>query len=67
MKSPAAQAVVGFTPEVQRHMQLADFFIGNPGPAGLSKAVQQGLLSVTVRNAWTMPQYYWPAWPTFPA
>jgi UDP-N-acetylglucosamine:LPS N-acetylglucosamine transferase len=56
MKSGAAHAVVGFTPEVQRYMQLADFFIGKPGPASLSEAVQQGLPVVTVRNAWTMPQ-----------
>lgn len=55
-KSSAAHAVVGFTPEVQRYMQLADFFIGKPGPASLSEAVQQGLPIVTVRNAWTMPQ-----------
>lgn len=56
MKSAAAHAVVDFTPEVQRSMQLADFFIGKPGPASISEAVQQGLPIITVRNAWTMPQ-----------
>ncbi len=52
----APRAIVGFTPEVRRHMQLADFFIGKPGPGSLSEAVQQGLPVITVRNAWTMPQ-----------
>jgi 1,2-diacylglycerol 3-beta-galactosyltransferase len=56
MKSGAVHAVMGFTPEVQRYMQLADFFFGKPGPASLSEAVQQGLPIITVRNAWTMPQ-----------
>ncbi len=48
--------MVGFTPEVKRFMQLADFFIGKPGPGSLSEAVQQGLPIITVRNAATMPQ-----------
>jgi 1,2-diacylglycerol 3-beta-galactosyltransferase len=37
-------------------MQLADFFIGKPGPGSISEAVQQGLPVVVVRNTWTMPQ-----------
>ena len=37
-------------------MQLADYFIGKPGPGSLSEAVQQGLPVVVVENAWTMPQ-----------
>ncbi len=56
MAPRAAHAVVEFTPEVKRFMQLADFFIGKPGPGSLSEAVQQGLPIVTVRNAATMPQ-----------
>lgn len=52
----ARRVVVGFTPDVRRYMQLADFFIGKPGPGSLSEALQQGLPIVTVRNAWTMPQ-----------
>jgi UDP-N-acetylglucosamine:LPS N-acetylglucosamine transferase len=52
----APRAVLEFTPQVRRYMQLADFFIGKPGPGSLSEAVQQGLPIVTVRNAWTMPQ-----------
>lgn len=52
----AGRAVVEFTPDVRRYMQLADFFIGKPGPGSLSEAVQQGLPIVTTRNTWTMPQ-----------
>ena len=52
----APQHVVGFTPDVRRHLALGDFFIGKPGPGSLSEALQQGLPVLTVRNAWTMPQ-----------
>ena len=55
-KAAAPRAVVGFTTEVRRHMQIADFFIGKPGPASLSEAVLLGLPVITVLNAWTMPQ-----------
>ncbi len=34
--------VVGFTSEVPYYMQLADFFIGKPGPGSLSEAVHLG-------------------------
>ncbi len=56
LPSTAARAVVEFTPEVRRHLQLGDFFIGKPGPGSLSEAVHQGLPIVTFKNAWTMPQ-----------
>jgi UDP-N-acetylglucosamine:LPS N-acetylglucosamine transferase len=56
MKASAPRAVVEFTPEVRRYLQLGDFFIGKPGPGSLSEAVHVGLPIVTVRNAWTMPQ-----------
>ncbi len=56
LRPSAPHAVVGFTPEVQRHLMLGDFFIGKPGPASLSEAVQQGLPVITFRNAWTLPQ-----------
>ena len=55
--TPAARhAIVEFTPDVPRYMQLGDFFIGKPGPGSLTEAVQQGLPVITMRNAWTMPQ-----------
>ncbi len=56
LKSAAPRAVIGFTPEVRRHLQLGDFFIGKPGPGSLSEALHLGLPVVTTRNAWTMPQ-----------
>lgn len=56
LRSESVQVVVGFTAEVRRHLALGDFFIGKPGPASLSEALQLGLPVLTVRNAWTMPQ-----------
>ena len=56
-RGPAApHAVLGFTREVRRHLQLGDFFIGKPGPGSLSEAVHVGLPVITFRNTWTMPQ-----------
>jgi UDP-N-acetylglucosamine:LPS N-acetylglucosamine transferase len=52
----APRQIVEFTPQVRHYMQLADFFVGKPGPGSLSEAVQQGLPVITIRNAWTMPQ-----------
>ncbi len=52
----APRVVLGFTSQIRNYMQLADFFIGKPGPGSISEAVQQGLPVVVVRNAWTMPQ-----------
>ena len=56
MRALAPHAVVGFTTDVGHHMQLADFFIGKPGPGCLSEAVQIGLPVITFKNSWTMPQ-----------
>jgi hypothetical protein len=52
----APRRVLGFTPDVARTMQLADFFIGKPGPGSLSEAVQMHLPVIVVRNRWTLPQ-----------
>lgn len=52
----APRAVVEFTAEVAKHLQLGDFFVGKPGPGCLSEAVQSGLPVVTIRSARTMPQ-----------
>ena len=55
--APAARhAVVGFTQEVARHLRMADFFIGKPGPGSLSEALQQGLPVITTCGMGTMPQ-----------
>ncbi len=37
-------------------MQLADFFIGKPGPGSLAEAVAMRLPVIVERNAWTLPQ-----------
>lgn len=56
MPAAAPRLVLGFTREMQRYMQLGDFFIGKPGPGSLSEALHQGLPVIVVRNHWTMPQ-----------
>jgi UDP-N-acetylglucosamine:LPS N-acetylglucosamine transferase len=56
LPAPSPRAIVEFTPEVPRYMQLADYFIGKPGPGSISEAVKMGLPVLTARNAWTMPQ-----------
>ena len=48
--------VEGFTREVPRYMQLADYFIGKPGPASISEAVAMHLPAIVECNAWTLPQ-----------
>jgi len=47
---------VGFTNEIPHYMQLADFFIGKPGPGSISEALVIGLPLIVERNAWTMVQ-----------
>lgn len=48
--------VEGFTREMPKLMQLADFFIGKPGPGSISEALRMGLPVIVERNAWTLPQ-----------
>jgi 1,2-diacylglycerol 3-beta-galactosyltransferase len=48
--------VEGFTREVPRYMQLADYFIGKPGPGSLSEAAAMRLPAIVESNAWTLPQ-----------
>lgn len=48
--------VEGFTNRVNYYMQLADFFIGKPGPGSISEALVMGLPVIVERNAWTLPQ-----------
>jgi 1,2-diacylglycerol 3-beta-galactosyltransferase len=56
MSARAPRAVVGFSTQIVYFMQLADFFIGKPGPGSISEAIQQRLPVIVVRNAWTMLQ-----------
>jgi 1,2-diacylglycerol 3-beta-galactosyltransferase len=52
----APMYVEGFTKEVPHYMQLADYFIGKPGPGSISEAVAMRLPVIVERNAWTLPQ-----------
>ena len=56
LPAEAPRFVEGFTKEVPRYMQLADYFIGKPGPGSISEAVFMGLPAIVERNAWTLPQ-----------
>jgi hypothetical protein len=46
--------VEGFTRDVPFFMELADFFIGKPGPGSISEALAKRLPVIVQRNAWTM-------------
>jgi hypothetical protein len=48
--------VEGFTAKVNYYMQLADFFIGKPGPGSVSEALAMKLPVIVECNAWTLPQ-----------
>lgn len=48
--------VEGFTREIPYFMELADFFIGKPGPGSISEALAKRLPVIVQRNAWTMVQ-----------
>ena len=48
--------VEGFTTRVNHYMQLADFFIGKPGPGSVSEALAMRLPVIVECNAWTLPQ-----------
>ncbi len=56
MELPFLCHVEGFTREVPYFMQLADFFIGKPGPGTISEALVSGLPVIVARNASTMVQ-----------
>jgi hypothetical protein len=55
-KSRLPRLVEGFTTKVNFYMQLADFFIGKPGPGSLSEALAMHLPVIVACNAWTLPQ-----------
>jgi UDP-N-acetylglucosamine:LPS N-acetylglucosamine transferase len=55
-KSRLPRFVEGFTAKVNYYMQLADFFIGKPGPGSVSEALAMRLPVIVESNAWTLPQ-----------
>jgi 1,2-diacylglycerol 3-beta-galactosyltransferase len=46
--------VQGFTEDVPLYMELADFFIGKPGPGSISEALAKRLPVIVQRNQWTL-------------
>jgi 1,2-diacylglycerol 3-beta-galactosyltransferase len=48
--------IEGFTTNMPYYMQLADFFIGKPGPGSIAEALAMGLPVIVEKNAWTLPQ-----------
>lgn len=48
--------VEGFTKEIPYYMDLADFFIGKPGPGSISEAIRMHLPVIVESNSWTLPQ-----------
>jgi len=54
LKLPFPHHVASFTDDVAGFMQLADFFIGKPGPGSISEALVMGLPVIVERNAMTM-------------
>ena len=55
-KSALPRCIEGFTTNVPYYMQLADFFIGKPGPGSIAEAMNMGLSVIVERNSWTLPQ-----------
>lgn len=55
-RSRLPRFVEGFTPRVNYYMQLADFFIGKPGPGSVSEALAMKLPVIVECNSWTLPQ-----------
>ncbi len=56
LRHPAPILVEGFSQEIPRYMQLADYFIGKPGPGSISEAAAMHLPVIVETNAWTLPQ-----------
>jgi len=56
LKTRNRLVVEGFTKEIPRLMNLADFFIGKPGPGSISESLKMNLPVIVECNAWTLPQ-----------
>lgn len=56
MKQHIPMFVTGFTRVVPLYMEIADLFIGKPGPGSISEALAKRLAVIVQRNAWTMAQ-----------
>jgi UDP-N-acetylglucosamine:LPS N-acetylglucosamine transferase len=56
LPSRMPRLIQGFTEKIPYYMQLADFFIGKPGPGSISEAVAMKLPVIVERNIRTLPQ-----------
>lgn len=54
LKLPYPHRILGFTDEVPHFLQIADFFVGKPGPGSISEALVCGLPVIVERNLLTM-------------
>jgi len=54
MEQRIPMCIAGFTRDVPYYMELADFFIGKPGPGSISEALAKQLPVIVHRNVWTM-------------
>ena len=54
LPNPQNKLIVSFTEEVPYYMQLADFFVGKPGPGSLSEALMMNLPIITERSRATL-------------
>ena len=56
MQTRAHKLVEGFTTQMPVYMEMADFFIGKPGPGSISEAIRKDMPVIVVSNKWTMIQ-----------
>lgn len=56
MELPFPFHIEGFTREIPHLMNLADYFVGKPGPGSISEALVMRLPVIVERNSWTMVQ-----------
>ena len=56
MQTRAPKLVEGFTTQMPVYMEMADFFIGKPGPGSISEAIRKDMPVIIVCNKWTMIQ-----------
>lgn len=56
MQTHAHKLVEGFTTQMPVFMEMADFFIGKPGPGSISEAIRKDMPVIIVCNKWTMIQ-----------
>ncbi len=56
LQTRAHKLIEGFTTQMPVFMEMADFFIGKPGPGSISEAIRKDMPVIVVCNKWTMIQ-----------